>query len=84
MWPLLINWGMIPFRYAGGADFEMGEIIIVPNPSEALDNGEVIATVVNGKSTRQITLTIDPLTEAEKAIIRAGCLINYNRNSQKK
>ncbi len=80
----LINWGMIPFRYAGGADFEMGEIIIVPNPSEALDNGEVIATVVNGKSTRQITLTIDPLTEAEKAIIRAGCLINYNRNSQKK
>ena len=79
----LINWGMIPFRYEGGADFEIGEIICVKNPALALENGKTNALVVNGKNTREIELTIDPLTEAEKAIIKAGCLINYNRSQMK-
>ncbi len=79
----LINWGMIPFRYEGGADFEIGEIICVKNPALAIENGKTNALVVNGKNTREIELTIDPLTEAEKAIIKAGCLINYNRSQMK-
>ena len=75
----LINWGMIPFRFAGGADFEIGEIIYVKDPAVALDTGKAKAIVINGNNTREIELTIDPLTDAEKEIIKAGCLINYNR-----
>ncbi|MBR2480068.1 MAG: hydratase [Clostridia bacterium] len=79
----LINWGMIPFRYAGGADFEVGEIICVKNPANALETGKTKAVVINDKSVREIELTIDALTDAEKAIIKAGCLINYNRSQMK-
>ncbi len=75
----LINWGMIPFRYLGGADFEIGEIIYVKDPQIALETGKTKATVINGTDTREIELIVDALTETEKAIIKAGCLINYNR-----
>ncbi len=75
----LINWGMIPFRYAGGADFEIGEIIYVKNPQNALETGKTKAVVINGTETREIELIVDALTETEKSIIKAGCLINYNR-----
>lgn len=79
----LINWGMIPFRYAGGADFEVGEIIYIKNPADAIGTGKTIAVVINGDNTREIELTVDALTDAEKAIIKAGCLINYNRAQMK-
>ena len=79
----LINWGMIPFRYAGGADFEVGEIIYVKNPSQAIESGKTTAIVINGDNTREIELTVDALTNAEKEIIKAGCLINYNRAQMK-
>ena len=79
----LINWGMIPFRYAGGADFEVGEIIYIKNPADAIETGKTIAVVINGDNTREIELTVDALTDAEKAIIKAGCLINYNRAQMK-
>ena len=79
----LINWGMIPFRYSGGADFEVGEIIYVKEPANALETGKTKAFVINGKDVREIELTVDALTEAEKAIIKAGCLINYNRSQMK-
>jgi aconitate hydratase len=74
---------MIPFRYAGGADFEIGEIIYVKEPAKALDSGKAKAVVINGTLTREIELTVDALTEAEKEIIKAGCLINYNRAQMK-
>lgn len=79
----LINWGMIPFRYAGKAsDFEVGDVIYVSDAYSAIENGKTAATVIRGKDTFEITLTVDSLTPQEKAIIEAGCLINYNRNNK--
>ena len=73
----LINWGMIPFL-ADKNDFEVGDYIYVPNVKSGIKNGakEFSATVIGNKK-RQITLRLDPLTDAEKDIILAGCLINY-------
>ena len=79
----LINWGMIPFKYKGGADFKVGDIIYVKNPNLALEIGRTKATVISGNNCREIELTVDALTDAEKAIIKAGCLINYNRSEMK-
>ena len=76
----LINWGMIPFRYAGDpSDFETGDLILIHDPAAALEKGYTEATVLRGDKTFTITLTVDPLSEEEQKIIKAGCLINYNR-----
>ena len=76
----LINWGMIPFLFDTN-DFEVGDYIYIENVKSALKSGELsFPAKVIGKTTREITLTIDPLTDAEKEIILDGCLINYYRN----
>ena len=79
----LINWGMIPFLFDGGAKtFEPGDLIAVPGAFAALETGKVQAKLFSKGRLIPVTLTIDPLTDAEKAIIRAGCLINYNRDNK--
>ena len=73
----LINWGMIPFLTKKN-DFSVGEYIFVPNVKEKLLKGELeFKAFVLGNGKREIVLTIDPLTDAEKDIIVKGCLINY-------
>ena len=37
--------------------------------------------IKDGKAT-EIELYIQPMTENERKIVKAGCLINYNRNGQ--
>ncbi len=75
----LINWGMIPFL-ADKNDFEIGDYIYIEGIKEAILSGakEFKAKVI-GKKTREITLKMDALTQAEKEIIIKGCLINYYR-----
>ena len=73
----LINWGMIPFL-AKKNDFNVGEYIYVPNVLSKLLAGETeFKAFVLGNGKKEIVLTIDPLTDAEKDIIAKGCLINY-------
>lgn len=73
----LINWGMIPFL-AKKNDFNVGEYIYVPNVLSKLLAGETeFKAFVLGNGKKEILLTIDPLTDAEKDIIAKGCLINY-------
>ncbi len=76
----VINWGMIPFQINGDIDFEVDDYIFVPNILEHL-NGDMsnIKGYVIGEKTREINLYITDMTNEEKAIIKAGCLINYNR-----
>ena len=73
----LINWGMLPFL-ADKNDFNVGDYVYVENVKEQLKNGakEFKAKVI-GQKTREITLKMDALTDAEKQIILKGCLINY-------
>jgi aconitate hydratase len=76
----LVNWGMIPFLYDFSVPLETGDLIAVKGVFAALESGKTEAVLIrDGKKTADITLRIDPLTSEEKAIIRAGCLINYQR-----
>ena len=40
----------------------------------------IIQAYVVGKDLRELSLYIAPMTDDEKKIVKAGCLINYNRN----
>ena len=76
----LINWGMVPFVIAGEPDFQDDDYIFVPNIRKALD-GDItnIPAYVIGDTMKTLTLSIAPLTDEEKEIIRCGSLINFNR-----
>lgn len=77
----VMNWGMLPFQMAAEPDFEVGDYIYIPGVRAALDGDmKEIKAYVLGDTVRAITLYIAPMTEDEKKIVKAGCLINYNRN----
>lgn len=78
----VINWGMLPFHLKGEPEgFEVGDWIFVPGIREALDGSldQIRAWVLKEGEPVELTLFIKPLTQEEKEIIKAGCLINYNR-----
>ncbi|MBQ9251081.1 MAG: hydratase [Clostridia bacterium] len=78
----VINWGMLPFQMAAEpTDLEVGDYIYVPGALTALagDMKEIPAYVLKAEGARELKLFIAEMTEDEKNIVRAGCLINYNR-----
>lgn len=76
----LINWGMIPFIYDYSVPLVTGDLIVVKGVFAAIDSGKTSAEIIRqGKKAADITLYVDPLTYEEKAIIKAGCLINYQK-----
>ena len=75
----LINWGMIP--YLTQANFEVGDIVIVPDVKEKLLSDQAFSLyIVRGEKVIKEKATVDKLTDAEKTIIKDGCLINYYAN----
>ena len=82
----LINWGMLPFLMKEEPEFEVGDYIYVGLIRESLksDMSSIEAYVISTKKdSYKINLSIAAMTDEEKEIIKAGCLINYNRNRQK-
>lgn len=76
----LINWGMLPFQMKEVPTFEVDDYIYIPNIKEVLKgNMKNILAYVLGDTVKEINLYISNLTETEKEIITAGCLINFNR-----
>lgn len=78
----VMNWGMVPFQMAEDASFEVDDYIYVPNIREKLSNNDLanIKAYVVSKEVKEITLSIAPMTPEEREIVKAGCLINYNRD----
>ena len=83
----VMNWGMVPFQLAGEPPFEVGDYVFVPGIRPALDGdtSAIAAHVVHVDAegavagVEPIALSIAPMTDDERAIVKAGCLINYNR-----
>ena len=78
-----MNWGMLPFHLKGEPTmFEVDDYIYVPNVRTALegDLADIPAYVIKDGKAEEIYLYIQPMTENERKIVRAGCLINFNRN----
>ncbi len=80
-----MNWGMVPFHLKGEpVDFNVDDYIYVPGILSALqgDMQHIPAYVIRDGRAKEIALYIQPMTDTEKDIVRAGSLINYNRNKQ--
>ena len=78
----VMNWGMLPFQMKNEPAFEIGDYILVPNVLDAMDGDmQSIKAYVLGDEVKEIELYIAPMTEDEKNIVKAGCLINFNRKN---
>ena len=78
-----MNWGMLPFHLKGEPTmFDVDDYIYIPNMRTALEGDltDIPAYVIKNGKAEEIHLYIQPMTENERKIVRAGCLINFNRN----
>ncbi|MBR5743137.1 MAG: hydratase, partial [Clostridia bacterium] len=78
----LINWGMLPFVLRDPADFEKfetGSLLYVPGVRETVRSGaeECVGYLLRNGERIPVALSLGRLTEAERDILLAGCLINY-------
>ncbi|MDO4327974.1 MAG: hydratase [Lachnospiraceae bacterium] len=77
----VMNWGMLPFQMEAEPEFEVGDYIYVPGIRRILDGDLTnIKAYVLGDRVKEITLYIADMTPEEREIVKAGCLINFNRN----
>lgn len=74
----LINWGMLPFILDGKTPFANGDMIFVPGIKKAVaSKQDKIAAYVIGDAVTEFSLTLNELTDDERKIILAGCLMNF-------
>ena len=77
----VMNWGMIPFQMEAEPEFEVGDYIYVPGIRKALDGDlKDIKAYVIGSTVKELNLYVADMTRDERAIVKAGSLINYNRS----
>ncbi|MCB6607400.1 hydratase [[Clostridium] symbiosum] len=77
----VMNWGMIPFLMDREPEFEVGDYIYIPGIRQQLDGDlKDIRGYVIRESADEIRLHIADMTPEEREIVKAGCLINYNRS----
>ena len=81
----LINWGMLPFLYKEGdknLPFANGDYVFIPGVKkmieEKLPSIKAYAVKADGK-VNEFELSVGDLTDDERKIILAGCLINFYR-----
>ena len=78
----LINWGMLPFLFEGtDLPFQNGDYLFIPGIRRAVQEkaASVTAYVVKNGLTLPFTLALSEMTDDERRIILAGCLINFYR-----
>jgi aconitate hydratase len=76
----LINWGIIPFLTDGPPPFARGDYVFFPHIRRGLEEGRSLpACIISGGAVLPCEFRPPELSPGERAIILAGCLINYNR-----
>ncbi len=74
----LINWGMLPFIMEEDYEFSVDDYIFIPGIVDAIKNkDDVIKAYVVKDNMKELSLKLGDLTDDERDIILAGCLINY-------
>lgn len=77
----LINWGMIPLLVKDGSIFKKDDYVFIPGIRKAIEAGRsVIDAYVIGDDVREFSLSTGDLTEEERNILTAGCIINHYRS----
>jgi aconitate hydratase len=81
----LINWGMLPFLLDMDDDklpFDTDDFIFIPGIRQAvIDKAEEITAYVVKDTLIPFTVKLGELTDDERKIILAGCLINYYKEN---
>ncbi|MBO4330921.1 MAG: hydratase [Oscillospiraceae bacterium] len=76
-----VNWGILPFTLDRDVQFahKTGDCLYVPGIRKALMNmdRDIPAKIVSGGTVSDITLHLYGLTEEERDILLAGCLMNW-------
>ena len=81
----VMNWGMLPFQMEEELEFGVGDYLYIPDIRRQLDGDlKAIKAYVLGDEVKEISLYIADMTPEEREIVKAGCLINYNRNRSQK
>jgi aconitate hydratase len=77
----VVNWGMLPFVLddADKSGIETGDWLFLPGIRQAVAAGleETPATLYREGGSLRLTLRLPALSREERAIIRAGCLMNH-------
>ena len=77
----VVNWGMLPFQAADVKEWNIqpGDRLYIPNIRAALERGDesIPATLIQNGQEKAVTLTLPGMTQEEREIVLAGCLINY-------
>ena len=83
----LINWGILPLRTSVDPQLPVGTMLLLRDIRQSLcsEDGtpEITMEVLcpNGDCDKIMSATLDHLTKEEAEILKAGCLINYYRNT---
>jgi aconitate hydratase len=77
----LINWGMLPFTIGKEdmAGLAVGDLTYIPGIRRAIQSGaeRIAAFVIHAGKRRPLELIMEGLSQEDRDIILAGCLINY-------
>ncbi len=75
----LINWGILPLLTQENPHLNVGDFVLIENVLDAIAHaGEpVVLRILGTTQDTACTATLGSLTEEEKSILAAGCLINY-------
>ena len=83
-----INWGMLPLTTDEGAgfDYEPGDWVWIPNVRERIAAGEddLPAVLLGRNGVERRVLHLNGLTEDEREILLAGCLMNFYKEKGRK
>jgi aconitate hydratase len=79
----LLNWGMLPLLIDSEPSFCEGDFIYIPHVRNAVSSGtsNLTAWVLSSKPV-SINFQIGELSEDERKVLLAGCLINYYRDTE--
>ena len=77
----VVNWGMLPFQAVDVKDWNIqpGDKLYIPGVRAALERGDesIPAVLIQNGQEKNVTLTLPGMTQEERDIVLAGCLINY-------
>ncbi len=78
----LINWGMIPFIINEELKFGNGDYIYIPGIRKAIEEkNDCIKAYIVKDTVVETELSVGELTDDERKIILAGCLINFYKTN---
>lgn len=81
----LINWGIVPFVTKDKDKFAIGDYIVFPGLRKAIgDKHDVIEGYVLKENDVpvKISATVGVMSDTERQILMAGCMINYTRSQK--